>query len=222
MPAESLTFIPYVKILKIKRLNTTLQKKVILMNKTEESMLPSLLKFFSVREHFDVLKEFKLSKQSKLSVGLLNWFNVNYSKEYGVEYNIESLGRKRNVYVWQSYNAALSGYKKEYFDPFARGKNCGKEIAIEFEGETLCTTIRQLNYFRWAINNGVIDYVRRHVDEIYNDMTTRGRHGTKETEIKNTNQDDANEKKRQISVSASKKLGIHDVTMTVKFGGLKL
>jgi|LauGreDrversion4_2_1035121.scaffolds.fasta_scaffold06275_9 hypothetical protein len=196
------------------------------MNKTEESMLPSLLKFFSVREHFDVLKEFKCSKQSKLSVGLLNWFNVNYSKAYGIEYNIESLGRKRSVYVWQSYNAALSGYKKEYFDPFARGKNCGKEIAIEFEGEPLCTTIRQLNYFRWAINNGVINYVRLHVDEIYDDMTKRGRHGTKEPEIiklPDPSIQDANgEKKRQISVSASKKLGIHDVTMTVKFGGLKL
>jgi hypothetical protein len=201
------------------------------MNKTEESMLPSLLKFFSAREHFDVLKEFKCSKQSKLSVGLLNWFNVNYSKEYGVEYNIETLGRKRSVYVWQSYNAALSGYKKEYFDPFARGKNCGKEIAIEFEGETLCTTIRQLNYFRWAINNGVINYVRSHVEDIYTDMTDRGRNtgnkstgspgdkvSTIATKVSTVDQLAPGEKKRQISVSASKKLGIHDVTMTVRFG----
>ena len=217
------------------------------MNKTEESMLPSLLKFFSAREHFDVLKEFKCSKQSKLSVGLLNWFNVNYSKEYGVEYNIETLGRKRSVYVWQSYNAALSGYKKEYFDPFARGKNCGKEIAIEFQGETLCTTIRQLNYFRWAINNGVINYVRSHVEEIYTDMTDRGRNtgnkttvagsvpvagsvsiigdkpsistsSTSSTSTSTSDQLAPGEKKRQISVSASKKLGIHDVTMTVRFG----
>ena len=203
-------------------------------------MLPSLLKFFSAREHFDVLKEFKCSKQSKLSVGLLNWFNVNYSKEYGVEYNIETLGRKRSVYVWQSYNAALSGYKKEYFDPFARGKNCGKEIAIEFQGETLCTTIRQLNYFRWAINNGVINYVRSHVEEIYTDMTDRGRNtghkttvvpvaagsvsvsakssSTSSTKVDTSDQLAPGEKKRQISVSASKKLGIHDVTMTVRFG----
>ena len=179
-----------------------------ILNKTEESMLPSLLKFFSESSNFEVLKEFKKSKQSKLSVGLLNWFNVNYSKEYGVEYTIESLTRKRSVYVWQSYNAALSGYKKEYFDPFARGKNCGKEIAIENNGETILTTIRQLNYFRWAINNGVIDYVRKHVDKIYDDMNTRGRNAVKE------------DKKRQISVSASKKLGIHNVTMTVKFGDL--
>ncbi len=192
-------------------------------------MLPSLLKFFSDRNHFNVLKEFKCSKQSKLSVGLLNWFNVNYSKEYGVEYNIETLGRKRSVYVWQSYNAALSGYKKEYFDPFARGKNCGKEIAIEFEGETLCTTIRQLNYFRWAINNGVINYVRTHVDEIYNDMTERGRNTGNKSGVSvggksnlpagsGAAADESGEKKRQISVSASKKLGIHDVTMTVRFG----
>ena len=201
------------------------------MNKTEQSMLPSLLKFFSDKSHFDVLKEFKRSKQSKFSVGLLNWFNVNYSKEYGVEYTIEHLGRQRSVYVWQSYNAALSGYKKEYFDPFARGKNCGKEIAIEYEEEVIQTTIRQLNYFRWAINNGVIDYVRSHVDEIYKDMNQRGRNSCSssiaetvstagsEPAIEAPIKLNETEKKRQISVSASKKLGIHRVTMTVKFGG---
>ena len=181
------------------------------MNKTEQSMLPSLLKFFSDRANFEVLKEFKMTKHSKFSVGLLNWFNVNYSKEYGVEYTIETMGRKRSVYVWQSYNAALSGYKKEYFDPFARGKNCGKEIAIEHNGEIVNTTIRQLNYFRWAINNGVIDYVRKHVDEIYDDMIRRGRHTNADTTSS------AEDKKRQISISASKKLGIHSVTMTVKW-----
>ena len=192
------------------------------MNKTEQSMLPSLLKFFSDRVNFDILKEFKMSKHSKFSVGLLNWFNVNYAKEYGVEYTIETLGRQRSVYVWQSYNAALSGYKKEYFDPFARGKNCGKEIAIEHNGEIINTTIRQLNYFRWAINNGVIDYVRKHVDEIYDDMINRIRRGKSSSEMSaaaataSSAEDSA--KKRQISVSASKKLGIHSVTMTVKFG----
>jgi hypothetical protein len=178
------------------------------INKTEQSMIPSLLKFFSDVNHFKVLKEFKKSKQSKYSVGLLNWFNVNYSKEYGVEYTIESLGRKRSVYVWQSYNAALSGYKKEYFDPFARGKNCGKEISIENNGDVVLTTVRQLNYFRWAINNGIIDYVKQHVDLIYDDMNARGRNAVKQS---------SDVKKRQISVSASKKLGIHDVVMTVKF-----
>jgi hypothetical protein len=189
------------------------------MNKTEQSMLPSLLKFFSDREHFDVLKEFKLSKHSKLSVGLLNWFNVNYAKEYGVEYVVESMGRQRSVYVWQSYNAALSGYKKEYFDPFARGKNCGKEIAIEHNGEVVRTTIRQLNYFRWAINNGVIDYVRKHVEDIYEDMNKRGRHSCDSSAVSSCSSvENDGLKKRQISVSASKKLGIHSVTMTVKFG----
>jgi hypothetical protein len=195
------------------------------INKTEQSMLPSLLKFFSVKSHFDVLKEFKRSKQSKFSVGLLNWFNVNYSKEYGVEYTIEHLGRQRSVYIWQSYNAALSGYKKEYFDPFARGKNCGKEIAIEYDGEVIQTTIRQLNYFRWAINNGVIDYVKAHVDEIYDDMNKRGRNASQSDSMSTVSSEAGSsissdtEKKRQISVSASKKLGIHGVTMTVKFGG---
>jgi hypothetical protein len=178
----------------------------------EDSMMPSLRDFFSVEYNFDILKEFINSRKprtNKLSFGLLDWFNVNYSKQYGVEYALNKLGRQRSIYVWQAYNAALDGYGKELFDPFARGKSKGGAITLtNAEDESVTTTLRQLNYFRWAIENGVIDYVKEHIDEIYEDFTTRSNRGAKK---------EKGTKKQKLSVSASKSLGIHHVKMTVKF-----
>lgn len=176
----------------------------------EESMMPSLRDFFSVEYNFEILKEFMNSRKArtnKLSFGLLDWFNVNYSKQYGVEYTLVKMGRKRTIYVWQAYNAALDGYGKERFDPFARGKSKGGAITLTNDkNESVTTTLRQLNYFRWAIENGIIDYVKEHLEEIYNDFTIRSNRGKKKEG-----------KKQKLSVSASKSLGIHKVKMTVSF-----
>lgn len=178
----------------------------------EDSMMPSLRDFFSMEYNFEILKEFINSRKprnNKLSFGLLDWFNVNYSKEYGVEYTLMKLGRKRTIYVWQAYNAALDGYGKERFDPFARGKSKGGAITLTNDkGESVTTTLRQLNYFRWAIDNGIINYVKEHIDDIYDDFTTRSNRGSKK---------DKGAKKTKLSVSASKSLGLHNVKMTVKF-----
>lgn len=178
----------------------------------EESMMPSLREFFSCKYNFDVLKEFidsRKSRKNKLSVGLLDWFNVNYAKQYGVEYKLTRMGRSRTIHVEQSYNAALDGYGKECFDPFARGKkNGGAMILTNSDGDQVTTTLRQLNYFRWAINTGVIDYVKDHVDEIYQDFVERSNRGGKKK---------TGEKKQKLSVSASKSLGLHNVKMTVRF-----
>lgn len=183
----------------------------------EQSMMPSLIEFFSHEHNFEILKEFidgrkaRSSKDGRLSFGLLDWFNVNYSKQYGVEYKLYRMGRERTIYVWQAYNAALDGYGKERFDPFARGKSKGGAIALTLnvggKDESITTTLRQLNYFRWAIENGIINYVKTHVEEIYDDFVTRSNRGGKK---------DDGTKKEKLSVSASKSLGIHNVKMTVK------
>lgn len=185
-------------------------------------MMPSLLEFFSYKYNFEILREFidsRKTRSTKLSVGLLDWFNVNYSKEYGVEYILkrekpDGNPSQRVVHVWQLYNAALAGYTKALFDPFARGKGkagikiCNGEDAID-------TTLCQLNYFRWAIKHGVIDYVKEHLEEIYEDFAKRS--GRNVRGGRTVQSDKAEPGKKQLSVSASKTLGIHDVKMTIKF-----
>jgi hypothetical protein len=50
----------------------------------------------------------------------------------------------------------LKSFSKKQFDPFRRN------VRIDFEyepGKTIETTVAQLNFFRWAISNKVIDYI---------------------------------------------------------------
>jgi len=178
---------------------------------SEESKMTSLIKFFRQKYNLDILLEFveKNKKRNKLSLRLIDWFVTNYSKQYGTSYKIKKTnGRIVNFVVWEEYQTESSSDGKGYFDPFRRGKKDGKLIELEYPLGKLETTIGQLTFFRWVIKNGVIDYVREHVEEIYEDMCQRGsnakcRIGTK------------NGKRKQLSVSMSRTLGQHKVTVNV-------
>lgn len=170
------------------------------LSQMDNFMLKPLLHFFSEPENFDVLKRYR-DKKSNVSVSLLDWFVVNYAKQYGVRYELVKGDTKKMVHVEQSYTAALYAHTKEYFDPFARGSKQGKGILIQnSDDEEIITTVRQLNFFRWAINNGIIEYIDKNVDAIHKDMCERSNRGKKKTH---------EHKKKQLSVSASKRLGLH-------------
>ncbi len=84
-----------------------------------------------------------------------------------------------------------------------RKKRSKKTINLEYgESKYLKTSVAQLNFFRWAIKNGVIDYLKKHLDEIYNDMKKRNKKHTKKT-------------KKPLSISVSKTLGVHKVRLKV-------
>uniref|UniRef100_A0A6C0J4V1 Uncharacterized protein n=1 Tax=viral metagenome TaxID=1070528 RepID=A0A6C0J4V1_9ZZZZ len=177
----------------------------------DKFLLESLLKFFNEPYNFNILHRYRSAKKGKtnISVSLLDWFIVNYAKKNGIQYEIKKYGRRKTILVEQSYTAALYAHKKLYFDPFARGSKQGQDLIIyNDQGVEISTAIRQMNFFRWAISNGVIEYIDKHVDEIYKDMNKRSNRGRRKP---------SNHKKKQLSVSACKSLGIHSVKMTVKF-----
>ena len=124
-------------------------------------------------QHFLRLVE----KGAPISLRVIDWFVTNYSREHDVKYNVISPddGRKRMFNVHESYKVQLKAYSKRQFDPFCRRQrilfhyetrrsNGTKEI------QQIRTTIGQLNFFRWAIGNGVIGYVEQHVDKIEDAM----------------------------------------------------
>ncbi len=180
----------------------------------DESKMPSLLNFFKHKAHFDVLLEFIVDKtlsNQKLSLNLLEWFVINFSKHYGIVYDFVKCGKTRKIFVWLEYESALGGNHKKSFDIFNRNqktkknKKIIKTINLEYSsGKFMKTTVAQLNFFRWAIKNGVIDYLKAHINEIHADMKKRGK--KKQTGIK-----------KPLSESISKTLGIHKVETNVNF-----
>tara|TARA_B100001094_G_scaffold206673_1_gene200562 strand:- start:900 stop:1562 length:663 start_codon:yes stop_codon:yes gene_type:complete len=94
-----------------------------------------------------------------LSLRIIDWFVTNYSRDYNIKY----LKRGDMFCVYSDYKNQLKAFSKKMFDPFCRRER----ETIEEIGET---TIGQLNFFKWAIECGVIEYAICHVKEIEQNM----------------------------------------------------
>jgi len=118
-----------------------------------------------------------LSNQKKISLRLIDWFTTNYSKKYNAIYLIykdkegnKTINENTNIAiqfnVYNSYKSQLKAFSKKQFDPFCRRER----ISFTCRDTTLSTTVGQLNFFKWVINNRIIEYIESHVCDIENDM----------------------------------------------------
>ena len=115
-------------------------------------LLSSLSKFFDVPEHREQLRDI-LDHRKGISLRKLEWF---------VTYNAPN-GKIFTVHV--AYKSSLDGYSKKLFDPFCRTSR------IDFHGFT--TTVAQLNFIRWCITNGIIDYMLIQKDSLQTHSETQ-------------------------------------------------
>lgn len=88
----------------------------------------------------------------------IDWFVTNYTARKPVVYTLPDSGKI--VDVNGDYKDVLKCFHKSGFDSFKRKGSDPSEAAL-----------RQKNFFRWAIENGVVDYVIKHVAEIEQDMS---------------------------------------------------
>lgn len=115
----------------------------------QELLLASLVKFYDVPENKEILNDI-LGHRKGISLRKLEWFVTNYAKAHHVTYTTPT-GKMFTVHV--AYKSSLDGYSKKLFDPFCRTER------LDFQGFT--TTCAQLNFLRWCITNGVIDYLSK-------------------------------------------------------------
>ena len=72
-----------------------------------------------------------------------------------------------NIYL--NYKAQLKSFQKKQFDPFCRRQR----INFYYDSENtkyIVTTVGQLNFFKWAIENNILNYIKDNIDEIEKDM----------------------------------------------------
>ena len=135
----------------------------------EEVLLESLYEFYKNKNNLNKILPI-VTGTSELSLRVLDYFVTNYSKNNSI-----NLGNKNNTKynVYQDYKNKLKSYNKRFFDPFCRinKKNITNKIAFKYDDEKyIVTTIGQLNFFRWAIRNKIIDYVINDLEKINNEM----------------------------------------------------
>ena len=114
-------------------------------------LMKSLSKFYAVDSNISILLPI-VQGTSKVSLRVLDWFVTNYCKKNNI---ILTNKNGTNIIVHMDYKNQLKAYAKIYFDPFCRRDRIN---FIYGKGHELLTTVGQLNFFRWAIENNIIEY----------------------------------------------------------------
>ena len=155
-----------------KLVHTTLLKSSGIDNQLrEDGVMTRVLEFYNYKPNLNQLLPILL-KKSKISLRILDYFVTNYADSENIHYNIRLYGRIRRFNVYGSYKAQLEAFHKKLFDPFCRRQRIYFEYAPGCEIET---TAGQLNFFRWAIQNNVLNYVEDHLEEIQTHMLIKSK-----------------------------------------------
>lgn len=130
-------------------------------------LLNNLLKFYEEGNNMDYMLRI-INGESKISLRIIDWFATNYAKKYYTVYQIPNSERRFKVYV--DYKLKLKAYSKKRFDPFCRWDR----ITVPYkDGKYIQTTIGQLNFFKWALENHAIHYIEENYANIEKDMNNR-------------------------------------------------
>jgi hypothetical protein len=136
-------------------------------------LLNNLLKFYAQNDNMDYMLRI-INGESKISLRIIDWFATNYAKKYYTLYSIHTTGRRFKVYV--DYKLKLKAYSKKRFDPFCRWDR----INVPYKDDKyIQTTIGQLNFFKWALENDVIRYIEENYANIEKDMNNRNSNAKK-------------------------------------------
>jgi len=197
-------------------------------------LMKSLSKFYANNENIKILLPI-VQGVSKISLRVLDWFVTNYCKKYNI---ILINQNNSNIIVHIDYKNQLKAYAKIYFDPFCRRDRIN---FIYGKGNELLTTVGQLNFFRWAIENNIIEYTLNNLDIIEKDMNislkfekniqaSESIESTEVTEVSTETTDELTEvstnnekkekrrrKRHELSVSAARSVSRHNVSIVVDF-----
>ena len=172
-------------------------------------LLTNLLDFYKINNNMDKMLQI-INGESKISLRIIDWFATNYAKKYYTVYQLEGLAQTR-FKVYNDYKLKLKAYSKRRFDPFCRWDR----IVIPYKNDMhIQTTIGQLNFFKWALENKILDYIREHLDEIEKDMNRRNSTSKNRVVKKKIK---TRKKRQELSCSATKSIRKEEVKIVVKF-----
>jgi len=198
--------------------------------------MTSLEDFFKKKENINKILPI-INGTSKISLRVIDWFVTNYSKKNNTSFFINKITDKilknidnynpdycRQFIVYIDYKLQLKGYQKKQFDPFCRRSR------INFYYDTdkcFVTTVGQLNFFRWVINNKLLEYITDNLKDIESDMNAcyKSQYTQNKKNTSKNNKDKSPDgktsktrrKRQELSISASKSLSKTNVKVIVSF-----
>ena len=197
-------------------------------------LMRNLMDFYQNHGNLDKMMRI-INGESKISLRIVDWFVTNYAKKYYTVYDLSFDNKPESMRfkVYNDYKLKLKAYSKKRFDPFCRWER----ITIPYDNEKFMeTTIGQLNFFKWAIENKIVDFIETNYLSIEDDMnfrnsTSKRKHtpttaSSTDSEISSSssitttssNENTKTRKKREeLSESACKCIKKESINIIVKF-----
>jgi hypothetical protein len=177
-----------------------------------ELLLNNLMDFYKNENYLSKMLSI-ITGESKTSLRIVDWFATNYAKKNYTLYDLTNQnGDNTRFKVYFDYKLKLKAYSKKRFDPFCRWDR----ISIPYKnGTCIETTIGQLNFFKWAIENKVIEFIEENYDTIEKDMNNRNSTSKRKEII--TDNTKTRKKREELSISATKSIKKEDVEIVVQF-----
>ena len=187
-----------------------------------------LLEFYKKNENLNILLPIIL-QQTRLSLRSLDWFVTNYCKKFNINYLLVRNGEDISYFPFKTYKSQLKAYSKKFCDPFCRRDRVifdyknnliidfNKDIKLNHK-EYIITTIGQLNFFRFAIQDSIIKYAMENILDIENDMNKT----LKRREVEKKLDDNGfvkvkSIKRKELSVPGNKSIHITRISAIIKF-----
>ena len=144
----------------------------------QELIVMSLQTFYAARKDLPEIMEL-LQGTSIISLRLIDWFVTNYAKRHNIGYVMGG----QEFMVYMSYKSQLKAYSKKLFDPFCRRER----IMFSLPGtEQFVTTVGKLNFFRWAIEKNVIEYLKTNRVTVETEMNAHMKQLSRSRSTRNT------------------------------------
>ena len=141
--------------------------RVFLIESKSDLLLKTLKTYFTEERFKTVLPI--ITGNSKISLRVIDWFVTNYSKKNQIIYKITENNEECYINIHNHYRSQLMAYGKKFIDPFCRGKD--HIIFKVSDTQCMMTNISQLNFFKWALQYDVLDYIDSNYESIVKDMT---------------------------------------------------
>ena len=180
-------------------------------------LLKNLMVFYKTEDNDNLDDMLRIiTGESKISLRIVDWFATNYAKKYYTLYVIDQTMDNvvRRFKVYDDYKLKLKAYSKRRFDPFCRWDR----ISIPYKnGKCIETTIGQLNFFKWALENKVVEYIEKNYETIEKDMNNRNSTSKRKELLLVGDNSKTRKKREELSVSATKSIKKEKVEIVVQF-----
>jgi hypothetical protein len=177
------------------------------MENRSQKILSSLTKYYSDVTKLNLMQSIIQSHDTtnKVSLRLVDWLVTNYSKSHNIVYYVSDMPFN----VHQSYKNMLKAYSKKLFDPFRRHDR----VYLRYPDAGIVeTTVAQLTFFKWAIENDVLSYAFEHRNNIKADMDLNTKHRKNSEDLY-----DKHKTKRKELSKKTKGANIYNVNIRVTF-----